>query len=88
MRLMTMWGERVGFEGRVPELMVAWDYYAWDNYTEGFDEDCEKARASWGDELAQWRIIEIEVSESAIIKAFDVAVVGGTPVVASQQEER
>lgn len=86
MRLMTMWGERRDF--KTPELMVAWDYYTWDNWAEGFDEECEKARKSWGDDLVQWRIIELDVSEEAIRKAFEAAVIPVTPALAGQEPQR
>lgn len=77
MRLLTLWGERRGMEGAAPELMVAWDEYCADANYDGFVQECDKARASWGSDLVQYRMIEVEVSEAALRKAFAPVVVSG-----------
>jgi hypothetical protein len=74
MNLITMWGERRDYEGMQPELMVAWDEITEEGNPEGFKQACEEARASWGDELAQWRIINLRAPTGLLIEAFAVRV--------------
>lgn len=77
MKLLTLWGTRVGFEDAPPELMVAWDEYCHDNWAEGFDKECEAAIASWGSDLVETRQIVIDVSEPKIRYAFKPQYVAG-----------
>lgn len=69
MRIETLWGTRKDFE-HSPELMVAWDENCLDGWREGFEDECEKARESWGDQLAEWRLITIEIPASHVARAF------------------
>lgn len=69
MKTVALFGQRKS-EHNLIELMVAWDEYCVDAYQEGFEEECEKAKESWGDDLAQWRIVEIEIDEKAIHERF------------------
>ena len=59
------------------ELMVAWDEYCVDENSEGFEEDCKKAKASWGSDLHQWREIDIEVDEKALHEMFRTGTLEG-----------
>lgn len=69
-RIHTLWGTRKGFEDEVPELMVAWDEFAVDNYPEGFAADKQEAIDSWQDDLAAQRDIVLEVPFDQIEDAF------------------
>lgn len=71
MKLICLFGTRKNSTD-LPELMVAWDEYCADANYEGFEEECERAKKSWGDELHQWRIMEIKVPEAQIVGAFEV----------------
>ena len=52
------------------ELMVAWDEYCIDENSEGFEEDCKKAKASWGSDLETTRLVDIEVDEDDLRSLF------------------
>lgn len=52
MKTVALFGQRKS-EHSLIELMVAWDEYCIDAHPEGFEEECEKAKESWGDGLAQ-----------------------------------
>jgi hypothetical protein len=71
MRIWALWGVRKGFEDDSPELMVAWDTYSADGNFEGWEKECEEAKASWGDDLSAWRLIEHEVDEEFLKRAFE-----------------
>lgn len=71
----TMWGLRRGEQ--VPELMVAWDEFSVDSYSDGWREACEKARESWGRDLLEFRYVKIDVDEDAIEKAFRPSTIQG-----------
>lgn len=43
MRVVCLFGERRGYEGDMPELMVAWDEYCIDANPEGFEKACHDA---------------------------------------------
>jgi hypothetical protein len=60
------------------ELMVAWDEYCVDENREGFEEECEKAKKSWGSDLHQWREIDIEVDEKELRAKFRTGTLEGT----------
>jgi hypothetical protein len=79
MKVLTLWGVRRGFEAEMPELMEAWDEVSIDNWAEGWDEACDKARQSWGDDLVAWRVIELEVPSTAVLAAFAPATVEAVP---------
>lgn len=66
----TLWGVRKGFEADMPELMEAWDENSIDNWSEGWEEACETAIKSWGDDLVAWRIIELDLSSASLLAAF------------------
>ena len=70
MRITCLFGQRKSQPESV-ELMVAWDEYCIDSYPEGFEEACETAKKSWGDDLLQWRILDLKTSEASITKLFD-----------------
>jgi hypothetical protein len=69
MRIYTVWGVRKGAADE-PELMVAWDEYCVDSNPEGFDEEVEKAIASWGSDLLATRPITLTIPESLVKNAF------------------
>lgn len=85
MKVMTMWGVRRGFEEDMPELMEAWDEYSIDNWVEGWEEACDKARTSWGDDLVAWRILELDVDNASVLAAFAPKTI---KAVASGQDEQ
>ena len=58
--------------------MVAWDEYSIDANPEGFEEDCKKAKESWGDDLLQWRMVELKTNGGDIDKLFETPVVSAT----------
>jgi len=64
----TMWGVRHGYNN--PELMVAWDELCVDENPEGFDDDCERSRKSWGEDLKAERFIDIVVDVQQINEHF------------------
>ena len=68
MKLHCLFGLRKGYE--LPELMVAWDEYCVDSNPEGFEEDCEKAKESWGDDLVAHRMIEVKIDEEQLRAQF------------------
>jgi len=70
MKLITLWGQRRS-DPDIVELMVAWDEYCVDANYEGVEQDCEKAKASWGDDLLATREITINVSEKQVRAAFE-----------------
>ncbi len=70
MRITCLFGQRKS-QPEAIELMVAWDEYCIDSNPEGFEEDCEKAKKSWGDELLQWRLLDLSTNEENIKKLFD-----------------
>ena len=69
MKLTCLFGTRKGMY-EAPELMVAWDEYCLDANPEGFEEECENAKKSWGNDLGQWRIVEIEISQEKLEEHF------------------
>ena len=66
----TMWGKRKSEPENLPELMVAWDEYTIDLNPDGFAEDCERARVSWGSDLEEYRYVDISLSEEDIDNMF------------------
>lgn len=60
------------------ELMVAWDEYCLAENPEGFDEDVEKAKESWGNDLHEWRVLDIEIDEKDLRKRFGTSKLQGT----------
>lgn len=52
------------------ELMVAWDEYCIDENQEGFDEDCKKAKESWGNDLETARLVDIDIDEDGLRSLF------------------
>lgn len=69
----SLWGVRKGYERAAPELMAAWDEYTIDENPEGWTEACEKAIASWGDDLLSWRIIDIQLPVNILKQQFEPA---------------
>ncbi len=69
----TLWGWRKNEDN--PELMEAWDEYTIDSYPEGFTEACEKAIASWGDDLYAHRYIDLHIDLEEISATFDPPVI-------------
>ena len=70
MKLMCLFGLRKGYEEEMPELMVAWDEYCVDANPEGFHDDCEKAKKSWGTDLVAHRMIEVRINEDQLRAQF------------------
>lgn len=77
--IVSVWGERRGYEGEVPELMVAWDQNSIDENPDGFEGACAEEAESWGDDLVQQRRIVIAVPAHLILGAF-AAPVDAAPV--------
>ena len=78
MNVKTMWGLRKG--ERYPELMEAWDYYSMDSNPGGFEEACKKSRKEMGDDLLEFRIIDLGVSMDSIDAAFATTTVAAEVV--------
>jgi hypothetical protein len=73
MRIVCMFGARkssVDDNEPIIELMVAWDEYCIDENPEGFEEDCEKAKKSWGNDLAAYRMVDININEKELRERF------------------
>ena len=64
----TLWGWRKNED--FPELMQAWDYYSVDQNYEGWTEACEKAIASWGNDLHAHRYIDLNVPDQQVMETF------------------
>lgn len=64
----TLWGWRKSEDS--PELMEAWDAFSVDGYQDGWEEACQKAIASWGDDLYAHRYIDIEVDADQVMQTF------------------
>src|SRR5690349_13750049 len=60
------------------ELVVAWDEFSVEGNPDGYDQERDKALASWGDDLLRWVEVEIEVPMDEVDK-----VLGGTLRVAA-----
>ena len=75
MKIICLFGERKSVLPRAEpgliELMVAWDEYCVDANSEGFEEDCKKAKESWGSDLAQWREVHITIDENKLQGLFE-----------------
>lgn len=78
--IVSVWGERRGYEGETPELMVAWDENSVDENPVGFATACAKEAESWGEDLMQQRTIIIAVPADMIEAAFRGPVVQGVVV--------
>lgn len=76
MLIRTMWGKREP-GNLAPELMVAWDEFCIDAYPEGFTHECDEVRASWADDLAAWRMVDIQVKLDQVEAAFLRPVIEG-----------
>lgn len=70
MKLICLFGTRK-HSLDAPELMLAWDEYSMDENPEGFSQECKDARKSWGEDLEQWRTIEIEIDEERLRAHFE-----------------
>jgi hypothetical protein len=66
--IQTLWLWYKGADG--PDLIEAWDEYGIDNNPEGWQEACEKALASVGDDLRAHRFIRLTVDYEKIEQAF------------------
>lgn len=76
MRITCLFGQRKSQPESI-ELMVAWDEYCIDNYPEGFEEECEKAKKSWGDDLLQWRLVDLKTSSTDLVELFTTPTLEG-----------
>jgi hypothetical protein len=65
----TLWGVRKGES--TPELMAAWDEFSIDENSMGWQDACERAIDSWGDQLDIYRYIKIQVDMDKIEAAFE-----------------
>jgi hypothetical protein len=61
MKIYTLWITRTYSPEDAPEMIEAWDEYSADDNYEGYRESFEKAKASIGSDLAQWREITLTV---------------------------
>lgn len=85
MKIHTLWGERKGFEGDYPELMVAWTEYQMDENSRGFEEDCAKEIAYWGNDLAATRMVILTVDIEKIANLFDPMEIAAEVVVSDDR---
>jgi hypothetical protein len=69
MTIICLFGQR-RHDPEIIELMCAWDDYCADANCEGMEEDFERAKKSWGDDLLESRIVEIQVDENKIRSLF------------------
>ena len=76
MRITCLFGQRKSQPESI-ELMVAWDEYCIDNYPEGFEADCKKAKESWGSDLLQWRLVELKTSSTDLVELFTTPTLEG-----------
>ena len=77
MQIRTLWGQRKNsYAGEtLPELMVAWDEYALDDNSIGYEQAKKDEIAAWGDDLVAVRELVIDVPTETITAMFDVPVV-------------
>jgi hypothetical protein len=75
MKIRCMFGMRI--DCTMPELMVAWDEHSIDDNPAGFDEDMEKAKKSWGEDLISHRQISINIDENELAAMFEEQSISG-----------
>ncbi len=68
-KIKCLFGLREGIE--MPELMVAWDEHSVDANYQGFLDDIEKSKKSWGDELVESRLIAVDINEDELVAMFE-----------------
>lgn len=70
MKIHTLWAWRKSEEG--PELLVAWDAVAVDNWREGWENACRGALTMLGDDISDLghRYVDIEVDYEKIEHLF------------------
>lgn len=74
-QIKCLFGMRKGIE--VPELMVAWDEHSIDANPQGFYDDIEKSKKSWGDELVTSRLISVDINEDELVAMFEEKSISG-----------
>jgi hypothetical protein len=83
-----VWIRRRGAEWEeAPELQLAWTEHDIDNWYEGWVEALDKAISAIGDDLRDYRIIDIEVPWQSIVDVFEDPVVEATGVEVVQEDE-
>lgn len=73
-----LWVTRKYDTNAPPELLEAWDEVSIDENLEGFNEACKKALDAVGDDVDEFRYIDMEVPTSAVRQAFQPEVVEST----------
>jgi hypothetical protein len=87
-RISTVWIRRKDGEwNEAPEIQLAWTEHDIDNWYEGWVEALDKALSAVGDDLRDYRIIDIEVPWQSIVDAFGDPVVEATGVEVVQEDE-
>ncbi len=66
----TLWITRKG-EDLPPELIEAWDEWGIEENYDGWTAACDKALASIGTDLAEFRYVDIAIPADAINQAFE-----------------
>jgi hypothetical protein len=51
--------------------MEAWDEYSVESNDQGWDEACQRAITSWGDDLYVHRYINLTVDLDKVVRAFE-----------------
>lgn len=66
----------------MPNVLDAWDEYVLEDNYEGFEEKLQKYK-SWVQEgeLEAVRVLDVEISDDAVLDLFKVPTVKGTPCV-------
>ena len=72
MRITILLGQRKIDPESVPEVMAAWDEYCIEENPEGWDDECEKAKRSWGDDLLAYRLVDLIVPDEKLLALFEV----------------
>lgn len=70
MEVQTLWITRKSEPDASPELLVAWDEYSIDQNYKGYQEDVDRALASVGQDVAEYRFITLIVSRKELDNAF------------------
>lgn len=72
-----LFGIRKGASDCFPELLVAWDEYQVENNVDGWDEECQKALKTVGDEVERFTYIDFDVKDAQLEKQiFGTAIPG------------
>ena len=87
MKIVCMFGQRKGMPfAEEFEVMLSWSDFDVEANYEGFLLACSEARGSWGNDLLQWRIIEVEVDGSKIRRLFRALIIGGEVIIPNPKD--